>query len=106
MIYSAHCLEHFRPEDLESELRTLHRSLTSDGVIALEVPYGSVARMTASNHSPHLMFFSPIGLQTVLEKAGFTVNLCVTTIGRTRQGKAHVDRFTNGRDQVFAFDLN
>jgi hypothetical protein len=92
MIYSAHCLEHFRPDDLGLELLTLYRALSPDGVLALEVPYGGVARMKGSNHSPHLVFFSPSGLLRTIERAGFEAKLCFTAVGRTRQGQNYVDR--------------
>jgi hypothetical protein len=92
MIYSAHCVEHFRGDDLTRELHGLHRALSREGVLAVEVPFGGIARMKASNHSPHLIFFSPDGLSCLLRRIGFDVKLCFTAIGRTRQGENYVNR--------------
>lgn len=96
MVYSAHCLEHFRADDLERHLREVRRALAPGGVFALEVPCAGVDRMKASNHSPHLVFFTPTGLGKLLERIGFELKLCFISVGRTRSGRAYAKRLLPG----------
>ena len=83
IVYSAHSLEHYRPDEALDGLRAIRRVLGTSSALALEVPLATSARTVAARrHTPHLMFFSPSGLTKIVEAAGFHVQLCCTTKGR------------------------
>lgn len=87
IVYSAHSLEHLRPEDALRSLRAIHRTLAPAGVLSIEVPLGSRAR-TKKRHAPHLLFFSANGLRRILTRAGFEIVLLLPALGR--KGNARV----------------
>ncbi len=92
MVYSAHSLEHYRPGDAFDGLRGIARALAPGGVLALEVPWAPSARtIAAGRHTPHLLFFSPQGLQRLLTRAGFEVVLWFTSRGRRGNRDAVAD---------------
>lgn len=83
VVYSAHSLEHHRPDDVLSALEGVRRVLVDGGVLALEVPLGLSARTIAAwRHTPHLLFFSPSGLHRLLSRAGLSVAMSCTARGR------------------------
>lgn len=83
VVYSAHSLEHHRPDEVRSALEGIRRVLVDGGVLALEVPLGVSARTIAAwRHTPHLAFFSPQGLHRLISRAGLTVAMSCTVRGR------------------------
>lgn|GEM_PF-1215760 len=74
VILASHSVEHMPIDKLFSTLGRLHTALRPDGLLCVEVPYGSLGRAHIPlEHEPHTLFFSPDALVRVIERAGFEV---------------------------------
>ena len=74
IILMSHTLEHFRLSDLNSFFSQLKSSLSTDGIVIVEVPnqdyrYGS-SRWSVT---PHLLFFTKFSISLLFENYGFNV---------------------------------
>lgn len=84
MLYSAHCFEHFSSTDLSDSLDRFHRALRPGGACVVEVPFAPPSRVAAtSKHTPHLIYFTPDGLRSMLTDHGFEVQMCAVCPGST-----------------------
>ena len=82
IILMSHTLEHFRLSDLNSFFSQLKSSLSTDGIVIVEVPnqdyrYGS-SRWSVT---PHLLFFTKFSISLLFENYGFNCYLTIL-VGR------------------------
>jgi len=71
----SHSLEHYAVRDVPALLDDLHRVVSVDGALVIEVPHDDFRSRSASLafQTPHLCFFSPESLEMTLSKAGWNV---------------------------------
>ena len=70
-VYTVNVLEHI--EDLEAELREIHRVLRRDGTIFVFVPAFEMLWTSLDDEVGHVRRFTKLSLCDALQKAGFTV---------------------------------
>lgn len=71
-ICASHSLEHLFLDDATQTISEFFRILSSDGVMLIEVPNGSLLRNHLhSKHTPHTIFFTPESLDILLTTQGF-----------------------------------
>lgn len=84
MLYSAHCFEHFGPDELNESMPEFFSAIRPGGVLVVEVPFAPPQRVAKTGkHTPHLIFFTPSGLRAMLQRHGFEIGMCVVAPGTT-----------------------
>lgn len=81
LILSSHSLEH--EKDPFSFFELVKRTISDQGIFFLEVPntpYSDEEYTNVAYHGPHLLFFSPQSLRTLLQNGGFKI-IHMTTAG-------------------------
>jgi hypothetical protein len=71
----SHSLEHYAARDVPALLNDLHRVVSIDGALVIEVPHDDFRSRSATLafQTPHLCFFSPESLEMALSQAGWHV---------------------------------
>ena len=69
LIVLSHCLEHFEPEKLNSDIRTMNYALKNNGYISIEVPLEKPHEI----NPPHTLSFNVKNMIRLFENHGFKI---------------------------------